>query len=240
MNPETAIYRAQVYRFLADAFLYPDENWLDDLPSLQTILFRLGMETLLQTCNLGASEQHFALDGLQAEHRRIFGLTGSLCYETEYGLPHEYRQSQELADISGFYRAFGFNVGGGVRERPDYIATELEFMYILALKEAWALAQGRDEWIEVTLQAQRRFLEDHLGRWLALFAASVLRLSGESQKGQPFSPYVGLAQLAATFVQAEAERIGAQVQSLPLNGVAQTPLGPEISCGDCPIGLKSA
>ncbi|MFN3742871.1 MAG: molecular chaperone [Anaerolineales bacterium] len=240
MNPETAICRAQVYRFLSDAFLYPDENWLDDLPSLQTILFQLGMETLLQTCNLEASEQHFTLEGLQAEHRRVFGLSGSLCYETEYGLPHEYRQSQELADISGFYRAFGFNVGGEVRERPDYIATELEFMYVLALKEAWALVQGRDEWLEVTLQAQRRFLEGHLGRWLALFAASVLHLSGESEKVQTFSPYVALAQLAATFVQSEAERIGAQVQSLPLSGVAHTPLGAEISCGDCAIGLKSA
>ncbi len=233
MNTETAIRRAQVYRFLADAFLYPQENWLEDWPSLQPILADLGMDTRLTPL-----QKSFNLSDLQAEHRRVFGLSGSLCYETEYGLPHEYRQSQELADISGFYRAFGFNVGGAVRERPDHLAAELEFMYLLALKEAWALEQGQAEWLETTLQAQRCFLEDHLGRWLPLFVASLKRLIGEDQE-QPFSPYLWLAQLAADFIQSEAERIGARVNPLPLSGIAPTPLPAEISCGDCPVNLKS-
>ncbi|NIN98480.1 MAG: hypothetical protein GTO49_26570, partial [Anaerolineae bacterium] len=43
------------------------------------------------------------LADLQAEYRSVFGAVGSLCYETEYGLPHEFRQSQELADLNGFY-----------------------------------------------------------------------------------------------------------------------------------------
>ena len=37
MTTETAIRRAQVYRFLADVFLYPTENWLEDLPLLADI-----------------------------------------------------------------------------------------------------------------------------------------------------------------------------------------------------------
>jgi len=127
-----------------------------------------------------------------------------------------------------------------VRERPDYLATELEFMYLLALKEAWAIQQNQPEWTEITTQAQRRFLEDHLGRWLPLFAASLSRLNADGRQERSPSPYVALARLAAAFVQAEAERLGAQVQALPLSGVSPTPLGAEISCGDCPAGVGAA
>lgn len=42
--------------------------------------------------------QPMELDALQAAYRRAFGATGFLCYETEYGLPHEFRQAQELAE----------------------------------------------------------------------------------------------------------------------------------------------
>ena len=35
---QTALRRAQVYHFLSQAFLYPDENWVEDLPLLAEIL----------------------------------------------------------------------------------------------------------------------------------------------------------------------------------------------------------
>jgi DMSO reductase family type II enzyme chaperone len=222
MNTDTVIRRAQVYRFLTDAFLYPRENWLDDLPLVAEILRGLNGPSLdFELWSLD-------LNALQAEHRRVFGLTGSQCYETECGLPHEFRQSQEMADIAGFYRAFGFNIGGKVRERPDHISAELEFMHILTLKEAYAAEKGVAERVEICVEAQRKFLQEHLGQWLGLLAESLARSAEEG-------PYLSLARFAAAFVEADAKRFGVTVERRSLAGVKPTPLAPELSCEACPI-----
>jgi DMSO reductase family type II enzyme chaperone len=230
MNTETAIRRAQVYRFLADAFLYPGENWLEDLPLLVDILRDLNFEVWDGSTLLTTSLEFgvWDLPALQAKHRRAFGLVGSLCYETELGLPHEYRQSQEMADIAGFYRAFGFNVGGQVRERPDHISAELEFMHVLALKEAYAAERDVLEHVEICIDAQRKFLQEHLGKWVGLFAESLARSAEEG-------PYVTLARFAADFVEADAKRFGVAVERRSLAGVKPTPLAPEMSCEACPV-----
>jgi DMSO reductase family type II enzyme chaperone len=225
MNTETAIRRAQVYRFLADAFLYPGENWLEDLPLLADILRDLEFGIL----EFGLLEFGvWDLLALQTKHRHAFGLVGSLCYETELGLPHEYRQSQEMADIAGFYRAFGFNIGGQVRERPDHISAELEFMHVLALKEAYAAERDVLEHVEICIDAQRKFLQEHLGKWVGLFAESLARSAEEG-------PYVKLAHFAADFVEADAKRFGVTVERRSLAGVKPTPLAPEMSCEACPV-----
>ena len=222
----TPIRRAQVYRFLADAFLYPgQENWIEDTPLVAGILRELAPSALeVWGLEIGVWD----LPALQAEHRRSFGLVGSLCYETEFGLPHEFRQSQELADIAGFYRAFGFNVGGSVHERPDHLAVEIEFMHVLALKEAYAIHSGIAEHAEVCADAQRKFLQDHLGRWVEPFAQSLARSAGEGV-------YVSLARFAAAFVLSEAARLGVTLEPGLSAGARPTPPPLEPSCDDCPI-----
>ena len=221
MNAQFALRRSQLYRFLADAFLYPTEDWTPDAPLLEPTLAELGLSCYQ------LSHTAISLDDLRAEHRRVFGLTGSLCYETEYGLPHEYRQSQELADIAGFYRAFGFENGGAIRERPDYLPTELEFMHTLTLKEAYAQATDQQQHVEVCVDAQRKFLRDHLARWLPLFRK---RLEQAVVDGV----YAELANLATTFVAAEADRLDAQPEPFRLRELKATPFDPDFSCGDCP------
>ncbi len=60
-------------------------------------------------------------------------------YETEYTTPDALYKAHQLADIAGFYRAFGLEMSTENRERPDHLAAELEFMHFLALKEAQAM-----------------------------------------------------------------------------------------------------
>lgn len=238
-----AIRRAQIYAFLANAFLYPRENWLEDIPLLEPILDDLGLTSLRSSIlslgsGLGSSDQN--LSHLQSEHRATFGLTGSLFYETENGLPNEFRLSQELADIAGFYRAFGFNVGGAVRERPDHLAVELEFMYLLALKESHADAHGTQEQKEVCIDAQRKFLGEHLGRWIEQFAESLARTTRQrvavvnALEDPPIQGiYPRVARFAADFVNADARRLGVQIAPLPLEQVRPTPYDPQLSCDSC-------
>lgn len=231
MNKENAIRRAQVYGFLADVFLYPRETWTEDLSLVANIIAASGLSVThyeLRQAVSGLSMTELPLADLQTAYHRTFGIAGSLCYETEYGLPHEYRQSQEMADIAGFYRAFGFNLGGAKRERPDHIAVELEFMHILALKEAYALETGIPEHLEICQAAQAKFLQDHVGRWIGLFAQSVAH-------NAPDSPYVALAHFAAAFVRADAARLDVRLDAPQLSDVQHTPFDPDFSCADCAV-----
>lgn len=221
MKTDFAIRRAQIYSFLAGAFLYPNENWTADAPLLGDILAGLNWARAAPRIPL------LEIEALQAAYRHTFGLTGSLCYETEYGLPHEFRQSQEMADLCGFYRAFGLNLGGTVRERPDHLATELEFMYVLALKEAYAANNGVVEHVEVCEEAQRKFLADHLGRWVDLFARSVAHNGSE--------PYQTLAHFTSTFVHDHAAALGVQPQPLRGAAIKPTPFDPDFSCVGCAV-----
>src|SRR3989304_1728199 len=211
MNP---IARAKVYRFLAEAFLYPTEVWPEDLPLLADILEVVGLSE-----SLPKPAGDFHLEALQAEHRHTFGTSGSLVYETECGLPNEFQQSQELADIAGFYSAFGLVLGGAVRERPDHIAVELEFMHVLALKEALALERGLAVQAEICVEAQRAFLRAPLAGWIGLRAEALARL-GAAVPGAPGpeSLYPRMARLAHRFVLAAAERLGGVPQGRPRAG----------------------
>lgn len=91
--------------------------------------------------------------------------------------PYEYTYKKEaslpagLADIAGFYAAFGLKP---VNERPDHIVSELEFMALLCYKEAVAVAGGEPDAAGVCRDAQRKFIAEHLDGWLGLFAERLL------------------------------------------------------------------
>jgi len=240
MNTHTAFRRAQVYNFLAHAFLYPQDNWTEDAELVGHILNEIKGDWRLKigswTLDVGSLKFGvWSLELLQAEHRRVFGLAGSQCYETEIGSPHEYRQSQEMADLAGFYRAFGFDVGGAVRERHDHLAVELEFMYVLALKESYAATLEREnnlEHFEISVDAQKKFLSAHLGKWMELFAKSLAHFAETG-------PYVALAHFADEWIKADARRLGITLESRALDQIALTPFDPVESCAGCASADKS-
>lgn len=113
------------------------------------------------------------------EYVRVFGLVSCReCppYETEY-CPNEdtFYRSQQLADVSGFYRAFGLQVSAGLRERPDYLPLELEFEAFLLMKARVAEASGGLEQVQVCRAARGAFFRDHLSWWAPSFALGVRR-----------------------------------------------------------------
>lgn len=160
---------------------------------------------------------------LQQEHDRLFAHRSQiLCpiYEAEYDRNRALTQGTTLADIAGFYRAFGLDIA--TRERPDHLALELEFMSVLTYKEALALRSKLTEEAEICRDAQRKFLEAHLGRWVGIFAQTVLE---QTQSGF----YRELALQLREFITAECQALGAQPQL-----VTAQEAEPEIQI-DCPI-----
>jgi DMSO reductase family type II enzyme chaperone len=231
---DRALARTDAYRFLASAFLDPDA------PGTESEIDVAGLASAMEALSLAlAPQSREALRSVAgrnaraAEHRRLFGHTvahGCPPYETEYGRRHVFGQSQELGDVRGFYEAFGVRPRRG-GERPDHVACELEFMALLALKEATAIATGERERAEVSRAAARRFLEDHAGRWLPALAG---RIAGR----EPGSGYAALAAAAASLVTAHAGELGARPVALDPDdvvAVTEEPDGLSFECG--PDGL---
>jgi len=172
----TATARAKLARFVAAAFSEPADR----------------MSQLLHEMN-ASHEVHDAANLLGLEHRLVdqalqvnghdpesdsLSLLGhtvrSTCppYELEYRSAEVFQQSQTLADICGFYRAFGFEAAGPVADRADHVAAEWEFLAVLAIKEALAEDESQRS---CCVDAQRLFLAEHAGVWMPAFFERIRR-----------------------------------------------------------------
>ncbi len=122
---------------------------------------------------VSAECSNWTLADLQAEHRRIFSNVITLdCppYETLFGNDHVFGQSYVMGDIAGFYKAFGVELSKDIHERLDHLSVELEFMHYLAYKESYARCHDGDEKVQIVVDAQKKFVKNHIGRWVPLFA----------------------------------------------------------------------
>lgn len=127
-------------------------------------------------------------------------------YETEYLANAEPSfRAQQLADVAGYYRAFGLRPSRDTAERPDHVALELEFMAALIHLRRQALT---DEQFAVTHDAESSFFRDHLAWWLPAFA----RLLGQKS---PNGPYATVARLLGAFLPRERHRFGVDPPAMP-------------------------
>ena len=195
---ERALSRSKVYLLVSWSLLYPeDEEFLDYLrcgefvEDGRTALDALGValgadgsqrakdklvalkKQLDLVEGLIASEcVNWQLSDLQSEHRRVFSNVITLdCppYETLFGNDHVFAQSHVMGDISGFYKAFGVELSKDIHERLDHLSVEFEFMHFLAYKESYSLCHDGPEKTQIVVEAQKKFVKNHIGRWVPLF-----------------------------------------------------------------------
>ena len=173
----------------------------------------------------------------QETFNRLFGhAVRGKCppYELEYGRSEIIQQTSFLADVTGFYAAFGMEVHQDTDDRADHVAVESEFMKLLCAKEAYAIEQRSADHVDICITAQRDFLKDHLARWLPAFTHRVRR-------ADPQGFYGALAGFASTYVAAECRRFDITagphaVELRPSDPVLDT----SISCGPAPSGAGDA
>ena len=133
---------------------------------------------------------------LVEDYTQVFGLVVSKeCppYEVQY-CPQTFSvfRSQHLADIAGFYHAFGVAPGRDAPERVDHLACELEFLAWLVAKERHALAGIRGPrvfflapWPCCPGRFRRRGLRS---RWLAGGRCGAPRWGPSAARGGPPPP----------------------------------------------------
>jgi len=227
-----ALARASVYRLLSQSLTFPDESTVAtlqqiDLPQAQELTPHLPAPVAAALAAFASAAAGAAPATLPAEFRRIFSHVMSAdCppNETPYTARHVFQETQDLADIAGFYRAFGVELSE--RERPDHVGVELEFMHLLTYKEAYARVHHTAAKVRLCRDAERAFLRDHLGRWGPQFAQLLHRKAGSGY-------YAAVAHLTEQFLASEIKHL--RVQPEPATDEPEVRVGDHGEEEGCPF-----
>jgi DMSO reductase family type II enzyme chaperone len=199
---DQTLARTQIYHLLAWAFRYPEEETLQALAEKSASLAEW-LETLNGTGPLREAGQAFATavrSASTAELGRAYnglftGRKPCRLDESEYE-PNPFTRTHRMADAAGFYQAFGMQPAESAGQRPDFIGTELEFMYLLLLKEMYAEEKRWEEQAAICREAQARFFHEHLAWW-------VPQLCDKLEAASSCAYYRTLATFLKAFIEAE-------------------------------------
>jgi TorA maturation chaperone TorD len=171
------------------------------------------------------------------ENVRVFGMVTSRdCppYETEFHAADDtFFRTQQMADVAGFYRAFGLELGVESPDRADHISLELEFVAFLLMKKRLARASATTdiaaaEQAATCHEARVAFLRDHLCWWTPSFAHLLARKAGAGF-------YAAAAELIAALLPVERYRLGIAPPAAPSQPAADDPSSIH-ECGACALG----
>ncbi len=226
-----------------------NEAWqviVESTPTAQASELGIG-EVAPERASAAGLVQWLRLDRSRREtlHQRVFGLVVSReCppYETEYSHWKDptYRATQ-LADVAGFYRAFGLEPDRGFPERHDHIALELEFVAYLLQKSVHAGSAMQQR--EIVEQAAKSFLAEHLVWWAPTFARCLERRVGRliSESDVADAADLGILTDVALLLRAwiTAQRLACGVEPcrrLTSPEVDTAPPEAAAECGQCGTG----
>lgn len=246
---DEALARSVVYRALTLGFRNPGRAGADWRASARAALVpaarlldgkRLRAAPLLPAVERLLEAATGGGEAAASAHARLFGhARGEVCpFETEYGAEGTHRQPHELADIAGYYLAFGLMTHARADQRADHVACECEFMDFLARKEAFLLSGGapelsgaeRAETLETVRHAARSFLRDHLGRFGRAFATRLIK------EGR--GAYGALGELLLRLLEVECERFGVAPGPATLDLRPPLPDDVPMACGGAGCGSE--
>ena len=182
--------RAESYKFLSECYYLPDDGFFQKvIDAAQTDLFF----SELAGCISGLE-----LESLKIDYTRLFIGPFKLLappYGSVY-LEDNRIMGDSTVDVRNCYENEGLDIV--IKDAPDHIAMELEFMYYLAVKQIEAVKDANLEILQSCQQKQYSFLRTHLSRWLPAFAENV-------QKNAQTKFYRKLAQLTDVFIQKDLD-----------------------------------
>lgn len=206
-DPEVGAARETVARLLAACHYEPGPEFAEErvFDSLRAAAARIDPELALRVQRLDDAFGAAPLEDLLVDYTRLFlGPTNararpyaSVWLDTDSALMRD-----STLDVVDLYAQGGFEIAEAFRDLPDHIAAELEFLYLLTFRRNRARATGDSEALAAATTLRRRFLTEHLGRWVVPFTAAV-------EAGAETTFYRELAGLTGRFVAMEAGRFAA-------------------------------
>jgi len=144
--------------------LDPTELYGDDLAGLRRMIGAIAD---------GAAGDTDFRERLRVEFTRLFegpGQVPVVPFASFYLSRSKTLMTQETLSVRGHYLEAGVAVEALNRMPDDYLGVELEFLYFLT-REALNAGQADDQaTAEMRLDQRRRFVVDHLARWMPLLA----------------------------------------------------------------------
>ena len=198
--------RADSYKFLSECYYLPDEELIQKVADLAH-----ANQFFAELCNCIPSG--FELESLKIDYAQLFVGPFKLLappYGSFY-LEDSRIMGDSTIDIKNWYEKEGLDVV--IKDAPDHIVMELEFMYYLATKQTQATNEENLQDIQIYQQKQKSFLCSHLARWLPEFTENV-------QQNAQTEFYKKLAQLTEMFVQKDLDTCASldTKQSHPMRG----------------------
>lgn len=169
-----SLCRADIYRVLSISLDFPSSENLSTISEISEALLEsdstnVHLKPILEEIKIHSNLQN--LSDLEEDYFRIFS-SGLECPESE-GSYYPVDRGTILGDVCAFYEAFGLQ-SATKKGNPDSMKMELAFMSFLSLKEGFAEENNDSENLEIVYDAEKKFLQDHLGRWGFIFAKRLM------------------------------------------------------------------
>lgn len=198
--------RQDVYKRLAHCYYLPGENIAAQVANLVEALQHVDPDLADMLVGL---DEDMDLEQLIIEFSRLFLGPFKLLappYGSVYLESGRQVMGDSTMDAKKRYQEAGLSMSDRLKEAPDHIAIELEFMYYLIFREIEAFTNLDETSVSTFWQAQRSFLNDHIGAWVVPFFKAV-------EEHAKLDFYKNLANVTMLFVLKDKEKI-AQAFSL--------------------------
>lgn len=176
--PDEATAREDLCRFLSACYYEPgvefaEERLFESILAAATVLHP---ELAGHASRLAAA---FAADDVQTllvDYTRLF--LGPLeahakPYESCWVTTQATQEDNPPPAVLEQYAEGGMEIDAEFMELPDHIAVELEFLYLLNFNARQASLRGEVEAAASIASQKQRFLDTHLGAWVAPFASAM-------------------------------------------------------------------
>ncbi len=216
---EDLLAASQVYQFLSTCLLEPNKKALEMLNNEEymaevrsCISANDNSEMLITFELLQKALEGNDVENLEWGYRATFGgaTVAMDCppYEMYYSGSQIWQQTQDLADISGMYKAYGIEIEeDSTTTRWDHVGVQLEFLHFLTYKLAYAIENHSEEKQESCISGKKKFLYAHIGRWIKAFSTSVV-------KKTPEEFYRQAATLASLFIRMEMIKLSVDAEEI--------------------------
>ena len=195
--------RSGLYAFFARALAVPDEDFFQDAVKgelARAVAAMAGELPFALALPAPALAAPAAFAEFQSEYLSWFevGMKGPPCPLYEGAVRQDLGRKAILEELLRFYEHFGLQMSEAVRELPDRLGAELEFMHYLAFLEAQGCERGASP--ADLIRAERDFLARHLAVWVPELAAKA-----QAKNAPPF--YRDLLQGLAALVRADLDHL---------------------------------
>jgi TorA maturation chaperone TorD len=127
--------------------------------------------------------------------------------ESAYENPGHLVMQRPRDEVLEIYRSMGAEKVDKFMEPEDHVAVELQFMSFLSEKTGNALREGKQSEAEKYLEVQRRFLDEHLVKWVPKLVADIM-------KGSEHAFYRSVAKITRGYVEIDKQIISEIMDNL--------------------------